>query len=178
MTTIAEFVPFSLPRYSAAAPATPAALYVLVTEGEGLAERDARLARFEPATTQLRHLALPHYDNLAQLSQALLALLHGGQVGLQLELVGDEVFVWTLHGLAREAGLLSAEIVLNGTPGGGRKLFCVHCATVQTASAAGLQPCAHCGVQLEVRRHFSERLGAYLGVCADADQPYAESRHE
>jgi hypothetical protein len=30
-----------------------------------------------------------------------------------------------------------------------------------------------CAVGLEVRQHFSQRLGAYLGVCTNADQPYA-----
>ncbi|MOA57558.1 hypothetical protein D3C78_1817610 [compost metagenome] len=57
---------------------------------------------------------------------------------------------------------------------GSRRVFCVHCANCQPAGAAAHLTCAHCGVVLEVRRHFSQRLGAYLGVCADADQPYQE----
>lgn len=178
MTSTAEYLPFSLPRYPSPSPSRQASMHVLVTQGEGLEERHACLARFEPATTVLRHLALAHYPDLDQLTQALAALLHSGQVGLHLELHGDEAFIWTLHAVARNAGLLNDEIVLHCTREEGRTLFCVHCATLQTGTAATLQACAHCGVVLEVRRHFSERLGAYLGVCADADQPYAGACHE
>jgi hypothetical protein len=36
--------------------------------------------------------------------------------------------------------------------------------------------CRHCGVKLFVREHFSQRLGAYMGVCLDPDRPYEQAQ--
>jgi DNA-directed RNA polymerase subunit RPC12/RpoP len=55
-------------------------------------------------------------------------------------------------------------------------VYCVHCAQAHDYGADDEVTCMHCGVRLAVRGHFSERLGAWLGVCADADHPYAEVR--
>ncbi|OLS64443.1 dimethylamine monooxygenase subunit DmmA family protein [Pseudomonas putida] len=151
--------PFSVPRYEPQG--RPADL--LVTQ-----YRDANL----PAGQQL---ALADFANAAALQRALTARLELARCGLRLELRGDESFIWPLQALARGAGLQDDEILLSRVPGS-RQVFCVHCARCQPASAAEVLTCAHCGVRLEVRRHFSQRLGAYLGVCADADQPYAEAR--
>lgn len=56
---------------------------------------------------------------------------------------------------------------------GSRRVYCVHCGLTQAASAADRLYCIGCQVQLGIRAHFSKRLGAYLGVCDDADHPYA-----
>lgn len=120
-----------------------------------------------------RQLVASDFADLATLQQALVARLDLARCGLRLELRGDEAFIWPLHALARGAGLQDDEILLDRVAGS-RRVFCVHCARCQPASAAETLACAHCGVRLEVRRHFSQRLGAYLGVCADADQPYAQ----
>ncbi|WP_437879692.1 dimethylamine monooxygenase subunit DmmA family protein [Pseudomonas sp. LRF_L74] len=171
MSSIAEVRPFSLPRYPSRQPGEHAAHYLLVTQDDGQARR-AELTTY----AALSHLALPRYADLDALRQALAERLESGQVGLQLELRGDEAFLWSLRGTALEAGLLADEIILDCTAPDRRTLFCVHCSTLQPGTAADLHTCCACGVTLEVRRHFSERLGAYLGVCADADRPYAEGR--
>jgi len=159
--------PFSVPRYASPAAGPKAREHLLVTQtGEAVAARDLPLI----------HLALPDYADLAALHQALAGYLRDARVGLRLELRGDQSFVWPLHALARAAGLEDDEIHLDSSAASTRRVFCVHCANCQPASAADSLTCAHCGVVLEVRRHFSQRLGAYLGVCADAEQPYAEVR--
>lgn len=149
--------PLSVPRYEPQA--GPADL--LVTQ-----YRDAGY----PAAQQL---VQGDYASNAALQQALAARLELARCGLRLELRGDEAFIWPLQALAQAAGLQDDEILLSRLPGS-RRVFCVHCAQCQPASAAESLTCAHCGVHLEVRRHFSQRLGAYLGVCADADLPYAD----
>lgn len=108
--------------------------------------------------------------------RALLERLDSASVGLQLLLCGNEAFLWPLHALARQAGLRPDEIHLLRRGEDTRTLYCVHCGTLQGTGSGDRHDCQHCGVHLEVRRHFSQRLGAYLGVCADADQPYAEAR--
>lgn len=159
--------PFSVPRYpSAASDRKPRERLLVSQSGEAFAAGDLPLIQ----------LALPDYADLAALHQALADYLADARVGLRLELHGDQAFVWPLHALARGAGLEDDEIHLYSSAASLRRVFCVHCSTCQPASAADLLTCAHCGVALEVRRHFSQRLGAYLGVCADAEQPYAEVR--
>ncbi len=173
MNRTTELHPFSVPRYPSGNPAQRVTFQVLVTQDAGQQRHAQLLAR---ADTELRHLALPQYADEAALGEALATLLSEARVGVHLELHGDEAFIWSLRGVARAAGLLGDEITLQCSESGRRMLFCVHCASLQPGTCADLQPCSHCGVMLEVRRHFSERLGAYLGVCADADQPYAQAR--
>lgn len=174
MNRTTELHPFSVPRYPSGDPAQRVAFQVLVTQDAGQQRHAQLLARAD--TIEIRHLALPQYADEAALGEALATLLSEARVGMHLELHGDEAFIWSLRGVARAAGLLGDEITLQCSERGRRMLFCVHCASLQPGTSADLQPCSQCGVMLEVRRHFSERLGAYLGVCADADQPYAQAR--
>lgn len=124
----------------------------------------------------LETLSVGDYPESDALQGALLERFGRASVGLQLYLCGDEAFLWPLYALARDAGLQEEEIHLLRQGEERRAVYCVHCASLQCASAADHHDCQHCGVHLEVRQHFSRRLGAYLGVCADADHPYAESR--
>ncbi|MDH4607482.1 dimethylamine monooxygenase subunit DmmA family protein [Pseudomonas sp. BN102] len=172
MSATATDHPFSVPRYPSGQPSLAAHEHLLVTQGTG--QNDCAALAAEQGQARLSHLALPDFANLAALHLALSARLKGARVGLRLDLRGDEAFVWPLHALARAAGLQVDEILLRCSPEGIRRVFCVHCATCQSAAAVTTLTCVHCGVVLEVRRHFSQRLGAYLGVCADADQPYQE----
>lgn len=161
MSSTATYHPFSVPRYPEQ-PSRPAA-DLLVTR-----VRDSHLP-------DERQLVLTDFADNSALCQALAERLAQSCCGLRLELRGDEAFIWPLHAVARQAGLADDEIALSHVQGS-RQVFCVHCARCQPASPEDSLVCAHCGVHLEVRRHFSQRLGAYLGVCADADQPFAEVR--
>ncbi|MFZ6049831.1 dimethylamine monooxygenase subunit DmmA family protein [Pseudomonas sp. CR3202] len=174
MSATATDHPFSVPRYPSGQPNLTANTHLLVTQGPGRDDCAALAAQLGKA--RLTHLARPDFPSLAALQLALGAQLKDARVGLRLDLRGDEAFVWPLHALARAAGLQVDEILMSSSPQGTRQVFCVHCATCQPASSTTHLTCAQCGVVLEVRRHFSQRLGAYLGVCADADQPYQEVR--
>lgn len=104
-----------------------------------------------------------------------LTLLSTAPAGSRLYVCGDETFAWSIYRLARTSGLLAEEIELIKA-GSQRELYCVHCATVQSIGPEQETICRHCGVHLLVREHFSRRLGAYMGVCLNPDQPYAEDR--
>ncbi|MDE1169116.1 MAG: dimethylamine monooxygenase subunit DmmA family protein [Pseudomonas sp.] len=108
--------------------------------------------------------------------QPLQERLKQAHMGLHLIIEGDEAFIWKGHRLGREHGLQASEIDLLLTDASTRPVYCVHCTTTQNSPLADTLTCQHCGVGLEVRTHFSQRLGAYLGVCRDADQPFAEAR--
>lgn len=161
MSSAATYHPFSVPHYPE--PSSRPAVDLLVTR-----VRDSHLA-------DDRQLVLTDFADSAALGLALAERLAQLRCGLRLELRGDEAFIWPLHAVARQAGLQDDEMLLSHVQGS-RQVFCVHCARCQPASPEDSLVCAHCGVHLEVRRHFSQRLGAYLGVCADADQPFAEVR--
>ncbi|SEQ58008.1 hypothetical protein SAMN05216600_107126 [Pseudomonas cuatrocienegasensis] len=167
---------FSTPRYATVPNRRPALYRVLVAQ-------DAALA-----TTLLDHLAPTLLLSLGgELSAAveheqlpssealylrLHALLDQAQAGTCVQAIGDEVFVWQVHRVARQAGLLGDEIELF-RQGARRRLYCVHCTRLQEIGAETESSCSHCGVRLLVREHFSQRLGAYMGVCIDPDRPFA-----
>jgi hypothetical protein len=99
--------------------------------------------------------------------------LASATVGCRLYLLGDEAFVWRLHGQARDAGLEDDEIRLTCSLPGQRLVYCAHCGLIQATGPEPLLNCIGCHVGLEVRTHFSRRLGAYFGVCNNPDKPYA-----
>lgn len=160
MNDIVAPLPTSLPRYTGQVPEHQPRHWLRVTQGQGL----------EPHVVNDQV-----YDSLPALQQALFEQLQNSHVGVHLQVQGNESFIWAVRTLATEAGLLADEITQTLGQAGTRSVFCVHCAQVQEASDAEQHTCCQCGVVLEVRRHFSERLGAYIGVCADADRPYGEA---
>jgi hypothetical protein len=112
----------------------------------------------------------------ADFSRRLHQVLVSATVGSHLYIMGDEAFIWRIHGEARSAGLENDEIDITRTIDGPRLVYCVHCGLTQAAGPLPLLTCIGCAVGLEVREHFSRRLGAYLGVCTNPDQPYAGAR--
>ena len=52
-----------------------------------------------------------------------------------------------------------------------RRIQCVHCKGFTENVTMSHVPCAHCGLNLLVRDHYSRRLGAFQGVCIDAEVP-------
>ncbi|MBD8494508.1 hypothetical protein IFR09_12080 [Pseudomonas syringae] len=163
----------SLPYYDVPSGEQRPLQRVLVTQGQGTALAATLQA---DCTAGLTHLGLPEHRDLVTLQQALAAHLHHSHIGTHLHVQGDEAFLWALRTVAADAGLLSEEITLHLETAAARSVFCVHCAHVQCATDADRHTCCQCAVVLEVRAHFSRRLGAYIGVCADADQPYGEAR--
>lgn len=118
-------------------------------------------------------LAAFEYADVEHLPQALDSALQQAGIGLRLYVYGDETFLWQVHALACQAGLLDEEIELLCC-GEQRLLYCVHCSHLQPIGRQQQVRCSGCGVGLLVREHFSRRLGAYMGVCLDPDQPLAE----
>jgi hypothetical protein len=51
------------------------------------------------------------------------------------------------------------------------RVRCVHCRGVTENVATQPVVCAHCGLTLFVRDHYSRRIAAFMGVRADAEEP-------
>jgi dimethylamine monooxygenase subunit C len=47
----------------------------------------------------------------------------------------------------------------------------VHCKGITDDVKTNPCKCAHCGLNLLVRDHYSRRLAAFQGVCIDAEEP-------
>ena len=167
---------FSSPRYALEASRHPASFRLVVAQQA----RVAVALLDDPAPTLLLCLGetlitsadqegLPSIEALYLRLQM---LLEQAQAGTRLYVVGDESFLWHVQRLARQAGLLGDEIELF-KQGSRRRLYCVHCGYFQDIGSEGECTCGQCRVKLFVREHFSQRLGAYMGVCIDPDSPYA-----
>lgn len=176
---------FSKPAYAAVVSAPPAARRLLVVQDVGLAEAAELHGQLSvdgkaPELLSLRGEApwaggQRSSGDIDLLEVHLLTLLSSAPVGTRLYACGDESFVWRIYRLARSSGLLAEEIELVKA-GSRRELYCVHCATLQSIGDEDEATCHGCGVHLTVREHFSRRLGAYMGVCLNPDQPFAEGR--
>ena len=52
-----------------------------------------------------------------------------------------------------------------------RRVQCVHCKGLTEPVTTNIVACAHCGLHLLVRDHYSRRMGAFQGVNVDAEAP-------
>lgn len=106
------------------------------------------------------------------------ALFAAARTGDRFVLVGTAAEIARGRADLLAAGAIPAEIteVLTGAPDPyaeqPRVVYCPHCHTGSTRAVAvgGTAPCAGCGVELVVYHHYSQRLGAFLGYCADAEE--------
>ncbi|WP_269501572.1 dimethylamine monooxygenase subunit DmmA family protein [Burkholderia sp. IMCC1007] len=178
-------LPPSLPQYAPLQPCFAARSHLVVAQGNALdavrALVDA-LAGLPGAALlvtlgHLRATGLPtvFHASLDALEDDVRRRLNESVVGVRLYVCGDEAFVWHIRRVAQAAGMLPDEVVAT-VSGMRRTVYCVHCGTSHAhdgPDAYDEVTCPSCDVRLSVRQHFSARLGAYLGVCADADRPYA-----
>jgi dimethylamine monooxygenase subunit C len=173
----------SLPQYQALRIREDARQHLVVVQADALAKIAAFMATLpvEPAlSTLLVHghpsataRAVSFFPAHEELERHLLATLDGAAIGLRLYVCGSEAFIWRIRRVACGAGMLPEEIT-SELDAATRSVYCVHCSASHVYDALPEVECAGCGINLSVRQHFSQRIGAYLGVCADADHPYLE----
>lgn len=92
-------------------------------------------------------------------------------VGLRLYAIGTEAFLWDVMNIGQEAGLGADEVALTHEGSLRRRVYCIHCKTTIDNVTTNIVTCTGCGARLFVRDHFSRRLGAFMGVMADAEAP-------
>jgi len=116
-------------------------------------------------------------DNLQVLSahddamQALQAYLPNALMGLRIYVAGSEKFMWDIAQIVLPYGVEDADIAKELVGTLARSVYCVHCKAITHNAHTNIQACAGCGKQLFVRDHFSRRLGAYMGLMVDAENP-------
>ncbi len=102
---------------------------------------------------------------------ALRAHLARAKMGTQVHLAGSEAFLNEATALANACGIIGDGLTTELSGPATRRVQCVHCKGMMDEVVATPVSCSHCGVKLTVRDHYSRRLGAFMGVCVDAEAP-------
>jgi dimethylamine monooxygenase subunit C len=167
-----------------------AAPALMVADAEG-AMALIELAERDPAVLDAAHIVYvpegaPHGARLARLGARrgyheapslpaalprLRATFAEARMGFQLYLAGTEGLIGQVAAEALAAGLPGEAIQSEHRGSIARRMHCVHCKGITENVATDPFVCAHCGLTLFVRDHYSRRLGAFQGVCVDAETP-------
>ncbi|MDF6000171.1 dimethylamine monooxygenase subunit DmmA family protein [Pseudomonas aeruginosa] len=163
----------SKPVYAPAPTALASGACLLVSQAQGLPIASSILTQLMQTASDLDTLCAA--DCGAAFTARVQQWLAQAAVGARLYVCGDEAFVWQVHGLARQAGLLNEDIELFKC-GATRKLFCVHCAALQDIDESTAVPCQSCGVQLLCARAFLPAPGRLYGRLPEPGLPTREAR--
>jgi predicted RNA-binding Zn-ribbon protein involved in translation (DUF1610 family) len=123
------------------------------------------------ALAALNPAGLVTLGSTAALPAALERALDGETMGLQAFLAGSEGLIAQSQALLLAAGLPLGAIQSEHRGTAARRVQCVHCKTIAENVTVDPYTCPGCGRALLVRDHFSRRLGAFQGVCIDAETP-------
>lgn len=108
----------------------------------------------------------PSYEASVQRLRHVLANAHQG---LQVYLTGTEGLMGQAQNEAMQAGIPHGSIQTEHRGSVARRMQCVHCKGITEDVMHDPFQCAHCGLHLFVRDHYSRRLAAYQGVRVDAE---------
>ncbi|MFT4794867.1 MAG: putative RNA-binding Zn-ribbon protein involved in translation (DUF1610 family) [Paracoccaceae bacterium] len=98
-------------------------------------------------------------------------VLADAKMGLQVYLAGTEGLMGQAQHEAMQAGIPHTAIQTEHRGSTARRMQCVHCKGITEDVETDPFVCAHCGLNLFVRDHYSRRLAAFQGVCIDAEDP-------
>ncbi|WP_192183077.1 dimethylamine monooxygenase subunit DmmA family protein [Mesorhizobium amorphae] len=111
------------------------------------------------------HLAPSFASLLPRLKQT----LTNAHMGLRLYLSGTEGLIGQAMQVALEAGIDHTSMQTEHRGSLARRMQCVHCKGITENVTTQPATCAHCGLLLLVRDHYSRRLAAFQGVCINAE---------
>lgn len=127
-------------------------------------DHEAALADLAP---DVIHVAPSHETLLFRLN----GMLTTATMGTRLYATGTEGFIGQVVAAAIGFGVDHHSILTEHRGSLARRVQCVHCKGMTEGVTATPFPCSHCGLHLYVRDHYSRRLGAFQGVCVDAEEP-------
>jgi dimethylamine monooxygenase subunit C len=93
------------------------------------------------------------------------------RMGTRLYLAGTEGFIGQTMRVALAHDLDFNSIKTEHRGSEARRVQCVHCKGITDDVKTQPVTCSHCGLSLLVRDHYSRRIGAFQGVCIDAEEP-------
>jgi predicted RNA-binding Zn-ribbon protein involved in translation (DUF1610 family) len=98
-------------------------------------------------------------------------VLNDAHMGLQVYLSGSEGLMGQAMLEATNAGIPHSAIQTEHRGSTARRMQCVHCKGITEDVTTDPFQCAHCGLNLFVRDHYSRRIAAFQGVRVDAEDP-------
>ena len=183
----------SRPVYGGLQPDARAKHNLLVAEGEGAAAVLDLAARaspeffskatllycpagsagkdYEKQLAALQPKALWTFPTPATVMFRLKGVLQTATMGTRLYVTGTEPFIGLALKEALEAGIDHKSLITEHRGSAKRRVQCVHCKGFTEDVTTNPAKCSHCGLNLLVRDHYSRRLGAFQGVCIDAEVP-------
>lgn len=182
----------SRPVYGTLTP-RPGALHLFVADAEGAAAILDLAGRAPPDFFQRAHIiyvpgAATGMDYLAHLKALGADMFYEGpslaatlprlaqtlataRMGTRVYLAGTEGLIGQAMRIALDAGIDHAAIETEHRGSLARRVQCVHCKGITENVTTQPVVCAHCGLTLFVRDHYSRRIAAFQGVCIDAEEP-------
>ena len=172
----------SRPLYSPIEIRENAAFHLFVEEqsvGDKQAEPSDLANLFEQCQSQVKSWLNPSAQDVLELSKGMaqnseaskeFALaLSSLPLAAHVYVAGTESFIWDVHNVLVNAGLLTEQISLMKPNSTVRRVFCTHCYTVMEDVTHTPVTCAGCQRPLLVRDHFSRVHGAYVGLNVNAE---------
>ncbi len=98
-------------------------------------------------------------------------VLGQAHMGARIYIAGTEGFIGQAMQVAMAHGVDYGSIRTEHRGSEARRVQCVHCKGITDNVKTSPYACSHCGLLLLVRDHYSRRLGAFQGVCIDAEDP-------
>ena len=98
-------------------------------------------------------------------------MLGQAHMGTRIYIAGTEGFIGQAMQVAMNHGVDPASIHTEHRGSAARRVQCVHCKGITDNVTTSPYTCTHCGLSLLVRDHYSRRIGAFQGVCIDAEEP-------
>ncbi len=123
---------------------------------------------------RLKALKPSAYWQLPSLATSMFRLngaLDTATMGTRLYVAGTEPFLGSALQAALEHGIDHKSVITEHRGSAHRRVQCVHCKGFTENVTQTPFVCSHCGLNLFVRDHYSRRLGAFQGVCVDAEVP-------
>ncbi|MEQ1577355.1 MAG: dimethylamine monooxygenase subunit DmmA family protein [Hyphomicrobium sp.] len=123
---------------------------------------------------KLKALAPASYWDSPTIPTAMFRLrgaLSTASMATRLYAAGTEPFIGSVIQEALQAGIDHRSVLTEHRGSAKRRVQCVHCKGFTENVTQTPFVCSHCGLNLFVRDHYSRRLGAFQGVCVDAEVP-------
>lgn len=127
--------------------------------------------RFQGALKALKPAQYYEGPSVAAALPRLRQTFANAHMGLRIYLAGTEGLIGQAMQAALEAGIDHASIQTEQRGSLARRVQCVHCKGITENVTTQPVTCAHCGLLLLVRDHYSRRIAAFQGVCINAEDP-------
>ena len=111
------------------------------------------------------------FANTNEALTALNVVLPDCYMGTRFYVAGSEDFIWQVAKQLYDFGVQDDDIDKELCRTLARSVYCVHCKTITKNVHLNIVACDGCQRKVFVRDHFSRRLGAYMGLMVDAEQP-------